>query len=382
MQLADDHALISYHTDFNGPDLNEYKKAMRKPNIKFSDAPELQKDVQQIIDENYLNYMLYTMFEQDQTFSVTETLFSLWPEGWLGGPQAIRAIMSAKVWGVLFPGLGDPDQIAKVDFRCSFNKEFMKKGLGEEAQVSQVFLHEGNQIEMDLHFGCGVFRFKNAGAANPMELMVDFFSMLATDMDDPRWEAYRHFYMTLSGTMNFDFTDTYKEPVNPFKGLGFDLPIPDAFKEQHKKAAGAMKVPYIMGVIEKWDPVVKGVKMFNGNNEVDNHGGQILNDKLNDFKGTMNSPEIKMVTDVFNQGIPIVPFPAIERCLGMTTGSSIMKLEEGYAIMGFDFEVSKSNTDCLFNMKETVKQRELRAAQKANMSPGDMASDVLDKLGK
>ena len=88
--------------------------------------------------------MLYTMFEQDQTFSVSETLFSLWPEEWLGGPAILlRAIMSAKVWGVLFPGLGDDGILSKVDFRCSFNKDFIKKGLGE-AKVSQVFLHEGN----------------------------------------------------------------------------------------------------------------------------------------------------------------------------------------------------------------------------------------------
>jgi hypothetical protein len=41
MQLGEDHALISYHTDFYGPDLSEYKKAMRKPSISFSEAPEV-----------------------------------------------------------------------------------------------------------------------------------------------------------------------------------------------------------------------------------------------------------------------------------------------------------------------------------------------------
>ena len=191
--------------------------------------------------------MLYTMFEQDQTFSVSETLFSLWPEQWLGGPAIpLRAIMSAKVWGVLFPGLGDDGILSKVDFRCSFNKDFIKKGLGE-AKVSQVFLHEGNQIEMDLHFGCGVYRFKGTGAADEalknwqtmgaagvMQAATEFFTMVSSERDDPRWEEYRSFYMTLSGTMNFDFTNAYKEPVNPFKGL-IDLPMPEAYKQQHKK---------------------------------------------------------------------------------------------------------------------------------------------------
>ena len=294
--------------------------------------------------------------------------------------------MSAKVWGVLFPGLGDDGILSKIDFRCSLNKDYIKKGLGE-AKVSQVFLHEGNQVEMDIHFGCGLYRFKSSGgnlqgAQAMMEAATEFFSMITTEASDPRWEEYRSFYMTLSGTMNFDFTNSYKEPVNPFKGL-IDIPIPEAFKEQHKKASQVMKVPYIMGVIEKWDPIIKDLKMFDKNQEVDNHGGQILNDKLNDFKRTMESPEIKMVTDVFNQGIPIVPYPAIERCLGMSTGESIMKFEEGYAIMGFDFNVAKSNTQCLFNMKESVKQKELSQINKLkDMSPGDMVNKLFDKVSK
>jgi hypothetical protein len=94
----------------------------------------------------------------------------------------------------------------------------------------------------------------------------------------------------------------------------------------------------------------------------------------------MESPEIKMVTELFNQGIPMVPFPNVERCLGLSTGESIMKFEEGYAIMAFDFEVSRSNTQCLFNMQETIKQKELRAAKRANMSPGDHITDLMNKL--
>jgi len=105
-----------------------------------------------------------------------------------------------------------------------------------------------------------------------------------------------------------------------------------------------------------------------------------LNNKLNDLKNTMEDPKIKMITDVFNRGIPIVPFPAVERCLGLTTGESTMRFEEGYAVMGFDFDVERSNTDCLFNMKETIQQKELRAAQRAVMTPGDVAQELIGKL--
>jgi len=97
----------------------------------------------------------------------------------------------------------------------------------------------------------------------------------------------------------------------------------------------------------------------------------------------MESPEIKMVTDVFNQGIPIVPYPNVERCLGLTTGESIMKFEEGYAIMGFDFNVARSDQGCLFNMKETIKQQEMRQVKKLkDMNPGQIANELFDKVSK
>jgi len=69
--------------------------------------------------------------------------------------------------------------------------------------------------------------------------------------------------------------------------------------------------------------------------------------------------------NVFNKGIPMVPFPTIEKCLGLSSKDSSMQIKEGYAIMGYDFDVSKSDSDCLFNMKETLKEKELRAANEA-----------------
>ena len=62
-----------------------------------------------------------------------------------------------------------------------------------------------------------------------------------------------------------------------------------------------------------------------------------------------------MVTDLFNKGIPFVPFPAIERCLGMNIKDSVVQINDGYAVMGYDFKVTKSDQNCLFNMRESIK---------------------------
>lgn len=60
---------------------------------------------------------------------------------------------------------------------------------------------------------------------------------------------------------------------------------------------------------------------------------------------------IKMATDVFNNGLPVVPFPRIERCLGMNIKDSYVQIKDGYAVMGYDFKVENSDKDCLFNME-------------------------------
>jgi len=58
-----------------------------------------------IVDENYINYMLFNLFETESTYSITEWLFQMWPDQWLGGPQAIRALMSAQIWSLFFPSV-------------------------------------------------------------------------------------------------------------------------------------------------------------------------------------------------------------------------------------------------------------------------------------
>ena len=75
MSLDENHVLISYHTDFDGVDLNDLKKKVRKINPTFSNEPKFMKDVQMVVDENYINYMLFNLFETDKQYSITEWLF-------------------------------------------------------------------------------------------------------------------------------------------------------------------------------------------------------------------------------------------------------------------------------------------------------------------
>lgn len=71
MQLRGDHVEISYLTEFNGKDLDNLKQKMRRINPQFIDEAQFMRDVQVIIDENYLNYHFFTMFYDEKAFSMT-----------------------------------------------------------------------------------------------------------------------------------------------------------------------------------------------------------------------------------------------------------------------------------------------------------------------
>jgi len=95
----------------------------------------------------------------------------------------------------------------------------------------------------------------------------------------------------------------------------------------------------------------------------------------------LEDPKIKYVVDTFNRGIPVVAFPNIQRCLGMENKDAVMEIKDGYAIMGYDYDVTKSNSDCLFNMKENLKEKELREA-KRNIKEFGLNAETFQKFGQ
>jgi len=94
MNLQGDHVVINYETEFQGAELNDIQKKMRKIRGGFSDEEAYMRDLQVVIDENYINYMLFQLFYNQKSYSLTETIVEYMPEEWLGGGTALRAIMN------------------------------------------------------------------------------------------------------------------------------------------------------------------------------------------------------------------------------------------------------------------------------------------------
>ena len=68
----------------------------------------------------------------------------------------------------------------------------------------------------------------------------------------------------------------------------------------------------------------------------------------------------------FDNGIPLVAYPAIEGCLGLKADGSRMRIREGYVVMSFNYDVKPVFNDCLFNMKEKLEGKGFDMLKKAS----------------
>lgn len=75
MSLDGDHVTIAYDTKFGGQDISKMKQKMRHLNPKFTNEPDFVRDLQVIVDENYINYHLFMMFNTERIYSMNELLF-------------------------------------------------------------------------------------------------------------------------------------------------------------------------------------------------------------------------------------------------------------------------------------------------------------------
>jgi len=79
MKIVEDHIVISYFTRFEGTDLEKVPHKHRDIYPEFSSSPLHMRDIQYVIDENHLNYWLFSMFYRPEPISLTEVLLELVP---------------------------------------------------------------------------------------------------------------------------------------------------------------------------------------------------------------------------------------------------------------------------------------------------------------
>lgn len=336
MALEGDHVTVTFDTTFEGPNLKEVKKQMREVNPTYSDEGEHMRDVQVVVDENYLNYMLYNLYHRDRVFSVAEKLFEWLPENALGGGTAIRALMSTQLWSFFFPELAEFKKGSRLDFKCGFNKDYLITGQLDKVEMSQVQFEEGNHVGLDLHFGCNLNVLEETAQKSDMEALMDLFKDFHTLGKDQAWVKYRSIFTSLYFKATFDFSDDAKK-INTM-GLT---------SEDYRMNEG---IPTTFGKVIDLNLHVDELKIYKGN-KAQSEEAHYLNALIADSKALYANSGFKTFADTFwSSGLPLAPFPILEHCLGLSPKDSSMGIKDGYAVLAFDYNVETAKDDCLFHM--------------------------------
>lgn len=258
------------------------------------------------------------------------------------------------------------------------NKKYLQDAQLDDAYVSQVFFRDGNKMDMDLHFGCGVYVFNNKAA--DLEQLMEFFTQLSSDQDDERWELHRSTFISVSNQIEWSFHDSYIPVSNPISDMMLSMVSESDKERQHQTLK--KQFPYIIGKVEKFTPTFHQVKVMK-DGEVEGDGTNFLNKAFNRLNGKIEESNIQWVIDIFNRGIPVVSFPNIQRCLGMENKDAVLEIKEGYATIGYDYSVSSSDANCLFNMGESLKDKEVRE-MKSSLGANDFGfnAKTLSKVGE
>ena len=162
--------------------------------------------------------------------------------------------------------------------------------------------------------------------------------------------------MSTKATINAEFGQDAKtsQGIEVIKMMGSLLggtKYIDTFESQKKK------IPFILGRVLDFTPEVTELRMYK-DGELDSEEGHQLNNLIMNIKNKLDEPAIKTITSFMNMGIPMIPFPKVEDCLGLTPSDSHMEIKDGQAIMAFDYSVKKSRQKCLFNMKDVLASKE------------------------
>lgn len=123
MSVKGDFVNMAWTTEFSGNDLSGVKSSFRdiRP-AGFNEADRFQKDVQIVVDENYINYFLFTLIYEEKPFSAIEAIEKL-AKGNQMVLMAMRIILNTNVIGVFMPEIKEEHGNGKVvDLKCGMNK--------------------------------------------------------------------------------------------------------------------------------------------------------------------------------------------------------------------------------------------------------------------
>lgn len=221
--------------------------------------------MQVAIDENYANYLLFSLFHREKPFSVTELMLDAVPDTFMGAGAAIKAVMNSSLFGLVFPEiLKEYGHGKRIDLRCGLNKDYLARGGLEDDSISQLFFHDGDRVEGNLKFGCAVYVYGGDSRENPLEALMDLFQQVNTDVNDSDWHLFRSFFVSTSVDMQFEFGAHVKK----MKHVGDHIIQIEGLDTPTNSFA-------VSGRILDLKPTIHELKLYRGDEELKNEARKV-----------------------------------------------------------------------------------------------------------
>jgi len=295
MLLQDDYLEMGIMSELYGGDHGQFKETLRRVDPTFSQSDDFRKDVQIVFDENFINHIFLGLFYTNKEYSLREFILEMVPTKFKSYLMMAQSLIQTSTLSYFIPDILKEFEPGKqVDIRCGFSKNFMQGKL-DNLKVSQVNFRERNRLEYSFGFGCGVF-------VND-DLVWDF-------ENNKNWKNWRSFYFQNSGFFQMQF----------------------GYNELLKR---------IFVLIKDADVKFEHLKVFKGSNEVKGEE-QYYNDLL--------SKIIKQMVSGSGEegGLPLMPYPKLTDCLGLTPTQPTIEIMEGFVRMSYLFDIKEAMEDCLF----------------------------------
>mmetsp|Transcript_38323 Transcript_38323/g.36681 ORF Transcript_38323/g.36681 Transcript_38323/m.36681 type:complete len:192 (+) Transcript_38323:1212-1787(+) len=176
--------------------------------------------------------------------------------------------------------------------------------------------------------------------------------------DSPHWVNWRSFFYSLSGKFSFKVLGANPGPI----------------------LEGNQFVKYN---INDMDLNVEEFVVYKGDQEVKSEKEYYV-EKLKLFKDKVNQSSLMSVltNEMFPKGIPISPFPNIERCLGLDVQDIDLEILDGFCRIAYDFKVNPVDESCFFQMFEKKEDRYKRIADAFNFKIPENLGKKLFGIGK
>jgi len=136
--------------------------------------------------------------------------------------------------------------------------------------------------------------------------------------------------------------------------------------------------------VKEWDLNIDEFHVYKGDSEVKSER-QWYQNKLVLLKDRINESSLGSVftNELFPKGIPISPFPGIQKCMGLTVQDLEFEIMEGFARLAYDFDVKPVDESCFFNIFEQKEDRLKRLANAFGYNiPTNLSNKMLGKLDK